>query len=565
MNFSKYGIIYILAGFAVLALIGIFYNFSVLNTIGDETVLMSATLKMIAEKTLRPAYPTNYHMPFGTYIYLPFFVFALAFLRFSGLFASFDELIEFGILEYAKLLPIARFVSAVLGIASIYLVYRICQKLFNNIFISLLASFLLATNITFLLFAHFGKVWMPQIFTILLAFYFIIDLYKKDEPGLKDYLKSALLIGISFGTHFIGVIVYLPFLVAHYFKNRSRRFYEIFITNKNLWSANLFIILLVLLVFYLNPYGFVNYASWSSSSASNIIDRGVDLEGAKFDFWRGISAYAVFLFDYGHVLTIIFLAALVHLFLRSKDLFFILFSFIAGYYFVIGPLIASSARPVPIYLGPMIPFMAIIAAYGIYEFYQSGFLSKKIKIALIFAVMVFSLYLPIVLDYAILRPSSVVAANKWIHNNIPSGSKIINLGFTLPLNENKDSIRDIKKHSPEFLTKKQSYLLSLDEEKYPKPNYYIFEPSIYRDDVPSEILNTNFDYVIISWQSGGYDSAFRKAESYGARKENLIKMFPENATLDSFGDNIEAIRQPLFNLLKVTHNGPKIAIYALTR
>lgn len=544
-----------------MALVGIFYNFSVLGTIGDETVLMAATLKMMAEKTLRPAYPTNYHMPFGTYIYLPFFILALAFLRFSGLFASFEELKEFGILEFAKLLPVARFVSAVLGILSIYLVYRICQKLFDNVYISLLASFLLATNVAFLTLAHFGKVWMPQVFIILLTFYFIADFYKKDDLRLKDYLKPALLTGISFGTHFIGILIYLPFLAAHYFKNRGKKFYEIFLVNKNLWLANLVVVFVVILAFYLNPYGFINYASWSTSAASDVLNRGVGPENGKFDFWRGISSYAVFLFEYGHALTLIFLASLIPLFLRRRDLFYILLSFIAGYYFVIGPLIASSARPVPVYLGPVIPFMAIIAAYGIYEFYQSGFFFKKIKIAAIFAVLVFSLYLPIMLDYAMLRPSSVVAANNWIRNNIPSGSKIVNIGLTLPLSENKDSIRDVKKHNPEFLTNRQNYMLSMDEDNYPTPNYYVLDIGTYKNGIPPEILNMDFDYVIISWQSGGYNSAFSKAESYGIQKKNLVRMFPVDATPDGFSDNIEAVRNPLFNLSKITYNGPAVAIY----
>src|SRR3989344_2102223 len=213
----------------------------------------------------------------------------------------------------------------------------------------------------------------------------------------------------------------------------------------------------------------------------------------------------------------------------------------------------------------MIPFMAIIAAYGIYEFYQSGFLSKKIKIAAIFAVLIFSLYLPIMLDYAILRPSSDVEADSWIRNSIPSGSKIVNIGLTLPLNENRESIRDIQKYNPEFLTKRQNYMLSMDEESYPTPNYYILDAGTYKSGIPPEILNTDFDYVIISWHSGGYDSAFGKAKSYGIQEKNLVRMFPADATPDGFSDNIEAVRKPLFNLKKVTHNGPAFAIYELSK
>src|SRR3990167_7566636 len=246
MHIERYGIVYILVFFSVLALVGIFSSFSVLNLVGDETVLTVATLKMLAEKSLRPAYPTNYHMPFGVYIYLPFFI-------------------------------------VVLGVASVYLVYRICRKLFDNVFIALLAAFLLATSAMFLQLAHFGKVWMPQIFVIMLAFDFIAGLYKKEQPKLRDYFWPAFWTGVSFGTHFIGVLVYAPFLVVHYFKNREKKFAEIFIKNKNLWFANGVVVILIFLSFYLNPYGFINYASWSSSATANVINQSAGAEIAKFD------------------------------------------------------------------------------------------------------------------------------------------------------------------------------------------------------------------------------------------------------------------------------------------
>ena len=563
INLNKYGIVFILFGFAVMALVGIFYNFSVINTIGDETVLMAATLKMIAEMSLRADFPTNYHMPVGTYMYMPFFIVFLLFLRLSGLFSSFAEIKEFGIIEYAKFLPVARFVSVILGVLSIYLVYKICQKLFKNTFISLTAAFLLATNAMFLLLAHFGKVWMPQIFAILLAVYCIVGLYYKYNTSLKDYLKQALLIGISFGTHFIGILVYIPFLVVHYFKNKNKTFYKIFIANKSLWVTNLAIILLLFIVFYLNPYGFINYSKWSSSTTSHILDAGS--ENARFNLWRGVSAYAVFLFEYGYVLTVIFLASLIPLFRHRRDLFFILFSFIVGYYLVIGPFIASSTREVSVYIGPMIPFMAIISAYGIHRFYQVDFIAKKIRVSIILLIMISSLYMPVMLDYALLRPSAPVAASDWIQNIIPSGTKIVNIGLLLPINESKESIENTKKHNPGFLTKKQNHLLSTDEGSYPKPNYYVFAPGLYQKGIPEEISDIDFDYVVISWYTGGYAEVFKEAESYGVKKEDLIQIFPSHATPDSFGSTIESIRRPFFNLRKITYNGPAIAIYKISK
>ena len=99
---EKYGIVIILCFFIALTVTGIFYNYPLSNTVADETVLLAAALKMIADPSLRPDYPTMYHMPVGAYMYLPFFVILLAFLRLSGLFTSMEALKEFGILHYGK-------------------------------------------------------------------------------------------------------------------------------------------------------------------------------------------------------------------------------------------------------------------------------------------------------------------------------------------------------------------------------------------------------------------------------------------------------------------------------
>lgn len=562
---EKYGIIFILIFFIGTVVTGIFFNHSIPNTIGDETVLMASTLNMIAEPSLRPDYPTMYHMPFATYIYLPFFVVLLVFLRISGLFTSLEELKSFGIVHYAELLPMARFISVLLGAASIYLVYKICDKLFNNKFISLTASFLLSTNLMFVYLAHFGKVWLPQIFVILLTFYFIIGIYQKTQPQFRDYFKVALLTGISFGTHFIGILIYFPFLTVHYLRNKNRKLREIFITNKLFWLSNLIVVILLPFIYYLNPYGFINYTQRSSRAATSILNESISLGDTHANFWQGFSGYGQVLFEYGPLLTILFLLGLVPLFLQKRNLFFIFGSFILGYYFVIGPVIGSTHFE-PRFISPIIPFMAIISAYGIYYFYKSNFVGKKIKIILLFILFSSFLYSPILLDYKLIQPSSMISAQKWIYNNLSQESKIINFYNYLPINENRETIEDTKQYNTYFFTRKREYLLSIDDADYPKPNYYVLIPPNYRGrgDIPEEILNREFDYALIAWwHKDDYVSALKVAQPFGVKEENLVKIFPPGATPDSFSMNTENMRNPFRNLRKLNHIGPIIAIYKL--
>ncbi|MBI2627853.1 MAG: glycosyltransferase family 39 protein [Candidatus Niyogibacteria bacterium] len=573
---EKYGLVFILALFVAFGIVGIFYNYSISNTIGEESILMAATLKMIAELSLRPNYPTMYHMPFGTYFYLPFFIVLLVFLRLSGLFASLEELKVFGITDYEKLLPMARFISIFLGVASVYMVYRICEKLFNNKFISLVASFLLATNLIFVQMSHFGKVWIIQIFIVLLTFYFIVALYQKERPGFKDYFYPALLTAISFGVHFIGILIYLPFLTAHYLKNKEKKFREIFITNRNFWLSNLVIAIILLFIFYLNPYGFANYGLRSVAAAAAIIQESAGASGG-YDFWLMFSNYGKVLFENGPALTIIFVFSLIPLFLRRRDLFFIFNSFIFGYYIIIGPILGPTIgiNGRGFYISPIIPFMAVVSAFGIYVFYKSDLLGKRInpvrniisngiKIFLLALVFLFSAYIPILWNYKLIQPSAWILAKDWIYNNLPSGVSIINLNTELPINENKESVEDTRVYTPNFFTKKQDYLSSVGDNQYPKPNYYVLKFADYREGIPKAVLDRGFDYMVIEWwDQARYEKTMQDVRQLNLEEINLIKIFPAGASSTTLNMDMENIKNPLINLRKIDHTGPVIAIYKL--
>lgn len=566
---KKYGIVFILIFFTAITSVGIFYNYPLANTVADETVLMSAALKMIAEPSLLPAYPTMYHMPLGAYLYVPFFAALLIFLRLSGLFTSTEALKEFGILHYGKLLPMARFISLFLGVASVYLVYRICEKLFNNRFISLTASFLLATNLIFVELSHFGRVWLPQIFVILLTFYFIVIFYEKEQAALKDYCRIALLTAASFGTHVIGVLIYLSFVTAHYIKNKSKKLKEIFITDKNFWLANIIIIVSIPIIYYLNPHGFINYLGQSLKAGSAVVS---DVAGASgsIDFWTSFSDYGKVLFETGLALTIVFIFSLIPFFLYKRNLFFILGSFIFGYYLVVGPIIGSNSIKEH-YIAPVIPFMAIISAYGMYYFYQSNFFGKGIifntlKFVLFGIVFISPVYTVMLWDYWAIQPSTQVSAQEWIYNNLPHGARIVVFDSALPVNENRESLEDIQKYAPNFLTKRQSYLLSIEDSRYPKPNYYVLRPADYRGGIPQEILNKEFDYIVLTWwYPKQYESALEDTRQFDLKEKNPIIIFPTGADQNTFSMDLEIWRHPLYNLKKMKHLGPVVAVYELKK
>ena len=58
----------------ILNIIGIFYAYPLMRLVGDEPAIMGATLKMINEFSLRPAFDDYYYLAPAVYIYLPFYL-----------------------------------------------------------------------------------------------------------------------------------------------------------------------------------------------------------------------------------------------------------------------------------------------------------------------------------------------------------------------------------------------------------------------------------------------------------------------------------------------------------
>lgn len=562
----KYGIIFILVYFLLAGSVGIFFNYGLFNTVGDESPLLSSTLKMIAEHSLRPDYPSFYHLPFAVYLYLPFFVIALGVMYLSGM--SIGAIEKFGAIDFAKFLPLARFISVLVGCASIYLLYRIAIKIFKSKRISLLAAFLLSTSLMFFQMAHLARIWLPQVFTILLAFYILVCLYEKEKIRIINYILAGLGVGLSFGTHLIGIIIYVPFLVIHYYKNKGHGFLNIFLKNNYFWSANLIFILIYFLVYYLNPYGLNHYAGGLIPkifqlfpSVGTVVQEKAFIGGVSgvSNFFGSVKYFIIVLWQYEPLLFLISSLGFVLIFLKKRNYFYIFFSFIIAYFILIS---LTNSRE-PRFILPIIPFMALAGSFGL-VYLSNKIKNNKIVISLTMVLCFLFLFTPILWDYRFSQASTRLEAAKWIYANLAPGESIINLDATLELNENRKSIEDIAKYS-DFLTKKRVYLLALDDKDFPQPNYYIFFYYHYKQ-LPEEIITNKFNYLIISWYNKNelVDSLLLLDKFKYEKNPVLIRRFPEGANENSRGMDLAGnMENPLINLLNLKQNGPVVDIYKI--
>lgn len=571
LNFLKTkALIFIMIFYFIIASSGIFFNYSLFNTTGDEAPLLSATLKMIADGSFRPNYPSFYHLGLGAYLYLPFFLIFLIGLRLSGLFPSFEAIKLFGQVEFARFLPLARFISVLTGLACLYLLFKICQKLFNNKFISLLAVFFLAFSLLFVQISHFARIWLPQVLTILLAFYFIIGLYQADKIRLRHYLLCGLGAGLAFGTHVVGVFIYFSFLAAHYFKNRDKKILKI-IFNNYFWLANFLFLIIYFIVYYLNTYGFVHYLGGIflnpnkmlnlSETFASLVNRPVrpGPEGTA-TITKSVIYYFTAFWQHEPWLLVLGLFGSILMFIKRRVLFIIIYSFIVIYLLAIFSISIKVAR----YLLPLLPFFAIMAAYFLAWLYER-IKYKKIFSGVVAVLCLLYLYPALLWDYKFLLPASRLEAAHWIYNNLPPGESIINFDNHLELNENRQTLIDIKNYSQLF-TKKRDYLLDSKDEIFPKPNYYIFTYLYYKK-APPEIINKKFNYLIISWldkKNYDYWSSKLKYLNLAPKDLFLVKRFPANATFSDRGADLgDDLDRPLVNLWKLKQNGPIVDIYKI--
>ena len=88
----------------------------------------------------------------------------------------------------------------------------------------------------------------------------------------------------------VGIFAYASFLVVHYFKNRDRKILKIFF-NGYFWSANFLFVLIYIIVYFLNTYGFIQYLGGLIPNGANMLNLsetfGPLVDRASFSAARG--------------------------------------------------------------------------------------------------------------------------------------------------------------------------------------------------------------------------------------------------------------------------------------
>lgn len=343
-----------------------------------------------------------------------------------------------------------RFLSAFVDFLIIVLVYKtvfLFEKKYNlNPNIKLLASFLYAIEVLPIQLSHFFAVDTFLNFFMFASFYFALRYYYS-----KNYFPlaiSGIFLGLAIASK-ISAIYIIPLVLFFIVK----RFFNLRFHIKKECILDL---LISLAIFSLASYTIVRLADPYLFAENNFLDLRINtlfLENIKA--LQNMSTPAgwfppavqwinkipilfplinIAFFGIGAAHFLLLFVGIYCLIIKRKhfDLLIIL-SWMLLFFFYQSIQFSTTMR----YFLPLYPFLAIIAAIGFYELQK--LLPKRAIWILLFAVVVW----PVFFLSIYTKDHSRIKASKWIYNNIPSGSLLLNehwddsLPIGVPLIDNK--------------------------------------------------------------------------------------------------------------------------------
>lgn len=435
-----------------LALVGGF-AFRILSTNpgylsnGDE-LMYGEALNMFLNKTLSlhpqwmgyPPLVAWIMLVFFVFIFLPgawIFYFANHFQDVVSLLAGvyqtsgwlvFDlkSIFTFQILgrNYVNVLYWGRYVTAIFGTASIYLVYLAVLNFFNKR-VAIISALLVAVNYRLVLSSHIGFIDIYNVFFLFLSFWSVSSLLKR--PDLKNYIFVWITIALSFLTKY-QPYAFFPFILAHlYLSFKGSRNYKEFI--RIFFSRKVIIggLGALLIVIVAHAYHFLNLERVIA------INRN---EGLKYGF--GTNSLNLFPISY------LYHTAGVGPFLSIIALIGILFGIIKRR-FRLSSILILSPLPLIAYLYfyfsggglytrnliVLIPIFLAFSAVTISEILRFALNKKslflKYLVYLLFVIVIFFSFKDHITNSFIMTKfysgkSQEALAGEWIANNVKSGS-----------------------------------------------------------------------------------------------------------------------------------------------
>lgn len=349
-----------------------------------------------------------------------------------GKFHSTSEFIGFFEKNPTPYMILGRLFSALLGIATILVLFHLGKKMYSARAGAIAALFLIFSPVHNKI-SHYLVPDGPMVFYLALGFLFIWLIYEKGDT--KYYVLAGLFAGFATATKSGGQMLFVPLILAHIFhlKEKKKPFLAIVFNPKLVLSGAVFFA-----AFFAGcPYALLDFTKfwkdfrWQSQHLYQTGHFGSSTAQPAWLFYliygfkENIGLLSQFL-----VLGGVLLGLIRH---RKKDL--ILLSFPLVMFFLIGTWKTMAVR----YLLPLVPFFILLGASFLDTLFLRAApyltrLNRKISVfgeqkgIIVWAVCLFFLFPPAIqvirFDIMLTQIDTRTIAKEWVEKNIPKNARI---------------------------------------------------------------------------------------------------------------------------------------------
>lgn len=531
----------------VLRLIGISYGLPFFF-VGDEQSQLGAALVMLKTQTIIPGFSPEdfqllYYPPVMSYLYLLVLIPVLVIYMFTQ---GFDPsmLGEQIVLNPTVPWVAGRVLIVLMSLVSIYMVYVLAGRIFSKR-VGYLAAFFLATSFLYLSLSHFTRHWVPTTFFEILVMLGSWNIFQYGRK--KDYLWSAILVSMSFGVGFIGIVSGFFPVIAHFARARSWKA----LGQKNFWWFGGALTILVIGIIALYPQRFLEISQGTDISLTD----SKSLTAFLGSF--GFHLKTIFLAD-----PVIFILGLIgvgfgFVYKKSVTGLFLIYSilYIGCLYFVI--------HDEPRYISFLYPGFVILAGLTADFFWQR---LKGPRFASISAtvLLLLSLGYPVAVSakfaWLLHKTDTRITTRDWVEDNLPQEAKILSFIRPEVFIPSKQAVLLQEQIDPPSLRTRERTLKILPDDQYPRSFDVLsvskFDPA--RIQLQQAITEFDPNYIIIQyWNSEDY---LQVSGQYKFWTMNLIQTFGTGLGHGSqdFTGNFDISSATVFQMSGL---GPVVEIY----
>jgi 4-amino-4-deoxy-L-arabinose transferase-like glycosyltransferase len=343
--------------------------------------------------------------------------------RWIGWFRSEFHFFQVITSSYTPVIVHARVVSAAMGVLSVWLLYRIARRLFDQT-AALVAALFLALAFLHARDSHFGVTDVSATAFVLASFLFVVRFRESSLP--RDFFAAAVFAGLATSTKYNAAVVALPALWVVLSPERPEGGPWL----SRIGRAVLFGFVMATAFVLTTPYSVIEFNRFASAlrgvSAHLAIGHGVMLGRG----W-GVHLASSLRHGIGEPMLVAGLAGLALLVIRQRRKGIIVAIFPVVYYGIIGGGYTVFAR----YILPVVPFLCLAAAYAVRE--AGDWLAARLGRPARSAMAAWGLALIVVapsawslvqFDWLLGQTDSRVLVARWIEVRFPAGARIAEMG-----------------------------------------------------------------------------------------------------------------------------------------